>query len=135
MTHWWAVLLVPTVGGLLCGLLVYGLAPEAEGHARTRWSEPFIAWSVASEGVCPLSNRSRRSSPLGPAGREGPIAQIGAGFGSFLAGKLGLGEHERRLLMLSGGAGGIGALFISEGLYGSTALADSTVCLDYSKCD
>ena len=28
----WAVVLVPTVGGLLCGLLVYGLAPEAEGH-------------------------------------------------------------------------------------------------------
>ncbi len=31
-TVWWLVLLVPTVGGLLCGLLVYGTAPEAEGH-------------------------------------------------------------------------------------------------------
>src|SRR3954467_15242854 len=29
---WWMVLLVPTVGGLISGLLVFTLAPEAEGH-------------------------------------------------------------------------------------------------------
>ena len=28
----WLLLIVPTVGGLLSGLLVYSLAPEAEGH-------------------------------------------------------------------------------------------------------
>jgi CIC family chloride channel protein len=72
----------------------------------------------------------------GSAGREGPIAQIGAGFGSFLAQRLGLGEQEKRLLMLSGGAGGIGAifraplggaLFVSEVLYSSTALEFAAV--------
>ncbi len=138
-TIWWAVILVPVVGGLICGWLVYGFAPEAEGHGtdavvrsfhrlggRIRARVPFIK-SIAS--VLTIGTG-------GAAGREGPIAQIGAGFGSFLATKLGLGEHERRLLMLCGGAGGIGAifraplggaLFLSEVLYGSTALEYAAV--------
>jgi CIC family chloride channel protein len=30
--HWWLLLVVPTVGGLHSGALVFTLAPEAEGH-------------------------------------------------------------------------------------------------------
>jgi len=47
----------------------------------------------------------------GSAGREGPIAQIGGGIGSWLAQKLGLTARERRLLLLAGAAGGMGAIF------------------------
>ena len=47
----------------------------------------------------------------GSAGQEGPIAQIGAGFGSLLAGLLRLPPTDRRLLMLAGAAGGVGAIF------------------------
>jgi CIC family chloride channel protein len=47
----------------------------------------------------------------GSAGREGPIAQIGAGFGSWLAQTLGLSVRERRLMLLAGCAGGLGAIF------------------------
>jgi hypothetical protein len=81
-------------------------------------------------------NSGRLIGTGGSAGREGPIAQIGAGFGSFLADRLGLSERERRLLVLSGGAGGIGAvfraplggaLFVSEVLYRSTALEFAAV--------
>jgi hypothetical protein len=32
--HLWLLLLVPAVGGLLSGILVFTLAPEAEGHGR-----------------------------------------------------------------------------------------------------
>ncbi|MFP6658331.1 MAG: hypothetical protein VB853_09105, partial [Pirellulales bacterium] len=35
------VLLVPTLGGLLCGLLVYGVAPEAEGHGSDAMIKSF----------------------------------------------------------------------------------------------
>ena len=49
----------------------------------------------------------------GSGGREGPIAQIGAGFGSFLATKLGLTAADRRILLLAGMAGGVGATFRS----------------------
>ena len=45
------------------------------------------------------------------AGKEGPIAQIGAGFGSFLATVLKLKPRDRQFLVLAGAAGGIGAIF------------------------
>jgi len=47
----------------------------------------------------------------GSGGREGPIAQIGAGFGSILGKALNLSTYERRILMASGMAAGIGAIF------------------------
>ncbi|MBC17149.1 Chloride channel core [Pseudodesulfovibrio profundus] len=47
----------------------------------------------------------------GSAGREGPITQIGAGLGSWLANKFDFSAKERRLLLLSGAAGGLGAIF------------------------
>jgi H+/Cl- antiporter ClcA len=62
----------------------------------------------------------------GSGGREGPIAQIGAGFGSWLGGLLHLRPAERRLLMAAGMGAGIaaifraplaGALFAAEVLY------------------
>ncbi len=47
----------------------------------------------------------------GSGGREGPIAQIGAGFGSALAGLLRLRPVERRILLAAGMGAGIGAIF------------------------
>ena len=64
----------------------------------------------------------------GSGGREGPIAQIGAGFGSLLGNLLHLRPAERRTLMAAGMGAGIaaifraplaGALFASEVLYRS----------------
>jgi len=43
----------------------------------------------------------------GSAGKEGPIAQIGAGFGSFMATVLKLKPRDRRILVLAGAAGAI----------------------------
>ena len=62
----------------------------------------------------------------GSGGREGPIAQIGAGFGSLLANLLKLGGKDRRILVAAGMGAGIaaifraplaGALFAAEVLY------------------
>src|SRR5690606_6983581 len=47
----------------------------------------------------------------GSGGREGPIAQIAAGFGSFIATQLRLSESDRRILMAAGLGAGIGAIF------------------------
>ena len=47
----------------------------------------------------------------GSGGREGPIAQIGAGFGSFLATKLKLSDRERRIMMAAGIGAGVGSIF------------------------
>jgi len=64
----------------------------------------------------------------GSGGREGPIAQIGAGFGSYLSHLLRLRPVDRRILMAAGMGAGIaaifraplaGALFAAEVLYRS----------------
>ena len=138
-TEWWIVLLVPTIGGLACGAIVYGLAPEAEGHGTDALVRAFHRLSGRIRGRVPFVKTVASIITIGTggsAGREGPIAQIGAGFGSFLAIKLSLSERDRRLLMLAGAAGGIGAifraplggaLFVSEVLYSSTALETAAV--------
>ncbi len=47
----------------------------------------------------------------GSGGREGPIAQIGAGFGSYLATILKLSNSDRRVLTVAGLGAGIAAIF------------------------
>ncbi|MBN2216773.1 MAG: chloride channel protein [Pirellulales bacterium] len=133
-THWWAVLLVPTIGGLMCGWLVYTFAPEAEGHGTDGMIRAFHRAKGVIRARVPFIKTIASALTIGTggsAGREGPIAQIGAGFGSFLAGRLKLSDWERRMLVLAGAAGGVGAifqaplggaLFAVEVLYASTAI-------------
>jgi H+/Cl- antiporter ClcA len=47
----------------------------------------------------------------GSAGREGPTAQIGAGFASVIARRLDLDAREARIALAAGVAAGIGAIF------------------------
>lgn len=136
---WWLVLLVPALGGLVCGWLVYTFAPEAEGHGTDAMVKAFHGLKGSIRGRVPVIKGVASCMTIGSggsAGREGPIAQIGAGFGSFLATKLKLGEWDRRMLMVAGAAGGIGAifraplggaLFAVEVLYASTAIEFSAI--------
>ncbi len=38
----WLLLLIPTVGGILSGVIVFSLAPEAEGHGTDAVIKPPI---------------------------------------------------------------------------------------------
>lgn len=109
----WLILPVICFGGLLSGLLVYTFAPEAEGHGTDAAIRAFHG-----------DGRIRRRIPLlkaitaiitistgGSAGREGPTAQISAGFGSIVADYLGLSEKERRIAIATGIGAGIGTIF------------------------
>ena len=85
---WWLVLLIPTVGGLVSGLIVFTLAPEAEGHGTDALIRAFHRGGGLIRGRVPLIKGVASVITIGTggsAGQEGPIAQIGAGFGSFLA--------------------------------------------------
>jgi CIC family chloride channel protein len=137
--YWWAVLLVPTLGGLACGFLVYSLAPEAEGHGTDAMVRAFHSLGGRIRGRVPIVKTVASILTIGTggsAGREGPIAQIGAGFGSFLATRLKMSDRDRRMLILAGAAGGVGAifqaplggaLFAVEVLYASTAIEFSAI--------
>ena len=136
---WWLVVLVPTVGGLISGLLVFTFAPEAEGHGTDAMIRAFHRGGGMIRARVPLIKSVASIITIGTggsAGQEGPIAQIGAGFGSLLAGLLRLPPTERRLLMLAGAAGGVGAifraplggaLFAGEVLYASTAFESAAL--------
>jgi len=110
----WRVLLAPTVGGLLVGLVGRYLSSEVRGHGV-----PEVMEAVALHG-----GRMRRrvaftkslASALtigtgGSVGREGPIVQIGAAVGSASGQLLGLPADQLRALAAAGAAGGIAAAF------------------------
>ena len=112
----WLVPLATTLGGFISGALVYGLAPEAEGHGTDtvvkalHWTGGTIRARVAP--VKMLASAITIGSG-GSAGREGPTALIAAGFGSLYATLLHRPERERRLLVLMGMAAGLSAIFRS----------------------
>ena len=106
--------LVTTVGGLLSGILVYGLAPEAEGHGTDAAIDAFHNKKGEIRSRIPLVKLVASAITIGSggsAGREGPTAQIGAGFGSFLSRRLHLSLHDRRIAVAVGIGAGIGSIF------------------------
>jgi len=110
----WLLFLIPAAGGLLSGLLVYTFAPEAEGHGTDAMIEAFHRKAGIIRARVPIVKSIASIITLatgGSAGREGPIAQIGAGYGSWLAQVLKMDVKDRRLLLLAGAAGGLGAIF------------------------
>lgn len=114
MEHRWFLFLIPVIGGLISGFLVFKFAPEAEGHGTDAAIDAFHNKGGHIRGRVPIIKGLASVATIGTggsAGREGPIAQIGAGFGSFIANRLKLSAADRRVLLLAGMAGGIGATF------------------------
>jgi CIC family chloride channel protein len=110
----WLFLVIPALGGLVSGIMVYYIAPEAEGHGTDAMIDAFHRRGGYIRKRVPLIKILASALTIGSggsAGKEGPIAQIGAGFGSFLATVLKLRPRDRRILVLAGAAGGIGAIF------------------------
>jgi len=110
----WILLILPAAGGLLSGWLVYTFAPEAEGHGTDAAIDAYHHKGGFIRSRIPFIKTIASTLTLttgGSGGREGPIAQIGAGFGSFLATKLKLSERERRIMMAAGIGAGIGSIF------------------------
>lgn len=110
----WLLCLIPMIGGLISGFVVYTWAPEAEGHGTDAMIDAFHNLKGIIRTRVPFIKSFASIVTLstgGSAGREGPIAQIGAGFGSWLARALGLSVRERRIFLLAGCAAGLGAIF------------------------
>lgn len=110
----WILAILPILGGLVGGYLVLKFAPDAEGHGTDAAIDAYHNRQGRIAPRIPLVKTLASAITLGTggsAGREGPIAQIGAGLGSLTASILGLTARERRLLMVAGLAAGIGAVF------------------------
>lgn len=110
----WALLILPALGGLISGILTFTWAPEAEGHGTDAAIEAYHFRDGRVRKRVPLIKSLASAITIGTGGsggREGPIAQIGSGFASMLAGWLKVSAEERRVLMASGLAAGVGAIF------------------------
>lgn len=110
----WLLTAVCVGGGLASGFLVYSLAPEAEGAGADAAIDAFHN----KNGNVPLriSFIKTIASAItigtgGSGGREGPIALIGAGFGSFVAARLRMSARDRRIMLAAGMGAGVGAIF------------------------
>ncbi len=110
----WLLLILPALGGIVSGWLVYTFAPEAQGHGTDAAIDAFHNKGGFIRGRVPIIKTIASTITLttgGSGGREGPIAQIGAGFGSFLASRLKLSDRERRIMMAAGIGAGVGSIF------------------------
>jgi CIC family chloride channel protein len=105
---------IPVIGGLLYGPLIYRFAREARGHGV-----PEVMIAVADGGgrIRPqVSVVKAVASALcmgvgGSVGREGPIVQIGSALASSVGQWIKMPESRLRILVACGAAGGIAATF------------------------
>ncbi len=111
---WLWILGMPTVGGLLIGLLFYRLDRQQQGTGVIHVIERLSY----HEGRMPIKNFVRQF--IGGAialisghsvGRESPSVHLGAASGSGLASQLDLPSNATRILVASGGAAAIAASF------------------------
>jgi chloride channel protein, CIC family len=112
----WLIPVATTLGGLLSGLLVYGFAPEAEGHGTDTAVKAYHrSGGFIRARVPPLKMLASAITigSGGAAGREGPTALISAGIGSLYGGLTKRTEDDRRALLLIGMASGLSAIFRS----------------------
>lgn len=109
----WLLPIITTLGGLLSGIIVFTLAPEAEGHGTDAAIAAFHQGKPIRARI-PLVKLVASAITIGSGGsggREGPAAQISAGFGSLLGTLLHLDSRDRRIAIATGIGSGIGAIF------------------------
>ena len=107
-------IVIPVIGGLIYGPLIYRYARETRGHGV-----PEVMIAVADEGgrIRPqVAGIKALASAVcigvgGSVGREGPIVQIGSALASSLGQWVKMPENRLRILVACGAAGGIAATF------------------------
>ena len=108
------VIIIPAIGGIVVGLLVYYFARETKGHGVP---EVMLAVATAGGNIRPrvAAMKALVSSICigsgGSVGREGPIVQISSALGSTIGQMFRLSEDKKRILIACGAAGGIAATF------------------------
>src|SRR6266481_6092748 len=108
------IILVPVAGAIVVAFLVKTFAPEAKGHGvpevmdAVYYHEGRIRPIVAA--VKSVASAVSIGSG-GSVGREGPIIQIGAAFGSSVGQVISMPARQRAMLIAAGAGGGIAATF------------------------
>jgi len=105
---------IPAIGGLIVGPIINRVAPETKGHGVPEVMEAvYLRGGMIRKRIALIKIlvSSVTIGSGGSAGREGPIAQIGASIGSLIAQILKLPPKYRRLLVVCGLSSGIAGTF------------------------
>ena len=110
----WSRVLIPVVGSLVIGYLLFRYFPDARGSGVPQTKAALFA----RDGVITLGTILGKffctSATLAsgiPLGREGPSVQVGAGIASVLGRRLGLKPEHVKALIPVGSAAAIAAAF------------------------
>ncbi len=110
----WRRLLVPVVGSLGMGYLLYRFFPDARGSGVPQTKAALYARGGRISLATVFGKFFCTSATLAsgiPLGREGPAVQVGAGIASVLGRKLGLRPEKVKALIPVGAAAAIAAAF------------------------
>jgi len=113
---WWVILLAPTLGGLVIGLMARYGSEKIRGHGMPEAIESILlGGSKVQPRVAVLKPISSAIAigTGGPFGAEGPIIMTGGALGSLFAQFLRLSADERKTLLVAGSAAGMAATFNS----------------------
>jgi CIC family chloride channel protein len=112
--HWYWILIIPVIGGILVGPIITFLAPEAKGHGVPEVMQaillkggiirPRVAFIKAIASAISIGTG-------GSVGREGPIVQIGSSLGSTVGQFFRVPTKRLKTLVGCGAAAGIAAAF------------------------
>jgi chloride channel protein, CIC family len=110
----WLLVPIAVLGGLVSGWVTRRFAPEAAGSGSDiaiREYYDACGRVHARVAVVKILATALTIGTGGSGGREGPMIQVGAGMGSWLAGWFGLGAAGRRVLLAAGMGAAVAAVF------------------------
>ena len=113
-TPWYLIIIIPVVGGLIVGPIIYYLAPEAKGHGVPEVMQAILLKGGQIRGRVAFVKAVASAISIGTGGsvgREGPIIQIGSSLGSFVGQFLRVSPKRLKTLVGCGAAAGIAAAF------------------------
>jgi len=105
---------VPVLGAVGVAFLVKTFAPEAKGHGVPEVMEAIYYHEGKIRPVVAAVKSVASALSIGSGGsvgREGPIIQIGAAFGSTVGQVIAMPVRQRAILIAAGAGGGIAATF------------------------
>ena len=113
-TPWFWILIIPIIGGIIVGPIIYYLAPEAKGHGVPEVMQAILLKGGQIRGRVAFVKAVASAISIGTGGsvgREGPIIQIGSSLGSVVGQFLRVSTKRLKTLVGCGAAAGIAAAF------------------------
>lgn len=111
---WLRVVIVPIIGGLIVGPLIYIFAQEAKGHGVPEVMQAILLKGGVIRKRVAFIKALASSITIGTGGsvgREGPIVQIGASIGSTIGQLFRIPGKRIKTMVGCGAAAGIAAAF------------------------